>query len=88
MFHLDNSRYPTTAEGLAALIPPPPADLPRYEPGGYLEDGVPLDPWDHPYLYASEGRSFEIISLGRDGAPGGEGYDADLSSRRSNRAPS
>ncbi|MDX2169554.1 MAG: type II secretion system major pseudopilin GspG [Deltaproteobacteria bacterium] len=84
-FRLDNGRYPTTAEGLRALIPPPPANLPRYDPDGYIEDveAVPEDPWHNPYAYVSDGRRFEIISYGRDGQPGGDGEDADLSSRRS-----
>jgi general secretion pathway protein G len=82
-FRLDNGRYPTSAEGLSALIPPPPANLPRYDPDGYMEEEhVPEDPWHNPYAYVSDGRRFEIISYGRDGQPGGEGEDADLSSRR------
>jgi general secretion pathway protein G len=83
-FRLDNGRYPTTAEGLRALIPPPPADLPRYDPDGYLDEVelVPEDPWHNPYAYVSDGRRFEIISYGRDGQPGGDGDDADLSSRK------
>ncbi len=80
-FRLDNGRYPTSAEGLAALRPPPPADLPRYDPEGYI-DGLPVDPWGRPYDYRSDGRNFEIVSFGGDGVPGGEGYDADLSSQR------
>ena len=78
-FRLDNGRYPTTAEGLAALIPPPPADLPRYDPDGYMEDEqLPEDPWHRPFAYVSDGRRFEIISYGRDGQPGGEGEDSDI----------
>ncbi len=83
-FRLDNGRYPTSDEGLRALIPPPPANLPRYDPDGYMDetDNVPEDPWHNPYAYLSDGRRFEIVSYGRDGQPGGEGDDADLSSRR------
>jgi len=78
-FNLDNGRYPTNAEGLAALVPPPPANLPHYDPRGY-EKFVPHDPWDHPYVYSSDGRDFRIVSFGRDGVPGGDAYDADLDS--------
>lgn len=79
-FRLDNGRYPSAGEGLAVLIPPPPADLPNFDPEGYMEH-VPLDPWRHPYQYRTDGRGFEIVSLGRDGVEGGDGYDADVSSR-------
>jgi len=82
-FRLDNGRYPTTAEGLAALIPPPPADLPRYDVDGYVEtERLPEDPWHRPFVYVSDGRKFEILSYGADGQPGGDGENADLSSRR------
>lgn len=79
-FRLDNGRYPSTSEGLSALKPPPPADLPNYDPEGYMER-VKADPWGHEYVYVSDGRSFEIISYGRDGIAGGDSYDADLSNR-------
>lgn len=76
-FHLDNSRYPTNAEGLDVLVPPPPADLPRYDPRGYAKS-VPDDPWGHPYAYSTDGNTFVIRSYGRDGVASGEGYDADI----------
>ena len=79
-FRIDNGRYPSTSEGLAVLIPPPPAELPRYDPEGYM-DRIPVDPWSHPYVYRSDGHDFEIVSYGRDGVEGGDGYDADLSNR-------
>lgn len=80
LFKLENGRYPSDAEGLEALIPPPPADLPNYDPNGYVEKGrIPLDPWGNPYTYSSDGRNFTIVSLGADGRRGGNGYDADLS---------
>jgi general secretion pathway protein G len=85
-FRLDTGRYPSTAEGLGVLIPPPPTGVRRYDPEGYIED-VPLDPWDNPYEYSSDGKSFQIVSYGRDGETGGEGIDADLSNRRLSRAP-
>ncbi len=78
-FRIDNGRYPTTAEGLAALTTQP-ADAPRWH-GPYLQDAIPLDPWGSPYQYRSpgaNGRDYEITSLGRDRAPGGTGDDADI----------
>ncbi len=75
--------YPTTEQGLQALVTKPSGgkDCKRYNPNGYLEDGadVPLDPWDNEYFYESDGRSFDIISYGKDGIEGGEGFDADIS---------
>lgn len=79
-FRLDNGRYPSASEGLAVLKPPPPTDLPRYDPEGYM-DRIPVDPWNNPYAYRSNGREFEIVCFGRDGAEGGDGYDADISNR-------
>jgi general secretion pathway protein G len=79
-FKLDNGRLPTSAEGLSVLVPPPPTDLKNYDPDGYMEQ-IPTDPWEHPYVYTTDGRHFEITCYGRDGAPGGEGYDADLNAR-------
>lgn len=74
--------YPTTDQGLEALIEKPSGgkECKRYNPGGYIESGeIPLDPWDNEYIYESEGRTFTITSYGPDGAPGGEGPDeADL----------
>ena len=79
MYRLDNGAYPTTEQGLKALVektttPPLPASFAQ---GGYLsapaEDG-----WGKPYDYASDGSSFTIRSLGKDAQPGGEGVDADI----------
>lgn len=78
VFKLDNGRLPTGAEGLLALVPPPPADLPNYDPDGYLDGGTPKDPWKRPFVYETDGRRFTIVSYGSDGTPGGEGYDADI----------
>ena len=78
-FRIDNGRYPTTAEGLAALLNAP-ADAPRWR-GPYLQDAIPADPWGSAYQYRSPGaagRDYEITSLGRDRAPGGAGDDADI----------
>ena len=79
LYRLDRFRYPTTDEGLQALVTPPSDSNVPWPPGGYL-DRVPKDPWDRPYLYQSPGTQgeFDISSLGRDGAPGGEGVDADI----------
>ncbi len=83
LYKLDNGSYPTTEQGLQALIDPPTAgDLPKhYRPGGYLEQKkVPLDPWGNPFVYICPGQhgDYDLSSLGADGKPGGEGYDADI----------
>ena len=83
LYRLDNFKYPTTDQGLQALVTQP-ADpsLTNYRAGGYLKS-LPIDPWNGPYQYLSPGaggQDYEIISYGRDGKPGGEGYDADIDS--------
>ena len=82
MYRLDNRRYPSSAQGLEALVARPvaPPTPPNWASGGYLAQ-VPVDPWGNPYVYRSpgEGAPYELISLGADGQPGGEGVDADLS---------
>jgi general secretion pathway protein G len=85
LYRLDNSRYPTTEQGLQALITKPGTEpLPgNWKAGGYLErSSVPKDPWGHPYQYLSPGTKGEIdvFSLGADQQPGGEGPDADIGS--------
>lgn len=77
-YRIDTSRYPSTEQGLAALNTKP-ADEPRWD-GPYLKKAVPNDPWGKPYQYRAPGEHGEIdlFSLGRDGAPGGTGNDADL----------
>ncbi len=82
LYRLDNRQYPTTAQGLKALAEKPstsPAPA-NWAAGGYLAR-VPTDPWNNPYSYRSPGETggFDILSLGADGKPGGEGVDADLS---------
>jgi len=79
LYRLDRFRYPTTDEGLDALITPPGDSTVPWPSGGYL-DRVPKDPWDRPYLYLQPGNNgeFDIYSLGRDGVQGGEGVDADI----------
>lgn len=83
MYKLDNFNYPTTDQGLQALIQPPQTGPePRnYKQGGYLKS-LPKDPWGNDYQYLSArdaGGRVQIISLGADGRPGGEGQDADIS---------
>lgn len=81
LYRLDNTRYPSTEQGLKALSEKPTvAPLPKnWKPGGYLER-LPMDPWGNPYQYASPGTHGEvdIWSLGADGEPGGEGVDGDI----------
>ncbi len=80
-YRLDNYRYPTTEQGLDALVFEPDADPAPKKWRQYM-DKVPLDPWEGEYIYESpgeNGRPFNIITLGADGVRGGEGEDADLS---------
>jgi len=83
LYRLDNLRYPTTEQGLAALVTRPTLAPvpPNWKPGGYLER-LPRDPWGHPYQYLSPGLHGEIdvFSFGADNAAGGEGFDADIGS--------
>jgi general secretion pathway protein G len=83
LYRLDNLRYPTTEQGLAALVTRPtlPPVPPNWKPGGYLER-LPRDPWGNPYQYLSPGLRGEVdvFSFGADGAAGGEGFDADIGS--------
>lgn len=79
LYRLDNGSYPTTEQGLKALVektttPPIPA---TFAPGGYLSAPA-TDGWGKPYEYASDGNSFTIRSLGKDAKIGGEGIDADI----------
>jgi general secretion pathway protein G len=83
IYRLDNQRYPSTEQGLQALVQKPTSEpVPRnWKPGGYLER-LPDDPWGHPYQYLNPGvrSEIDILSLGADGQPGGEGADADIGS--------
>lgn len=78
LFKLDVGRYPTTEEGLEALVTRP-GSVNGWT-GPYLKGGVPTDPWGKPYKYANPGPNggIEILSLGADAAPGGEGENADV----------
>ena len=82
LYKLDSGVYPTTEQGLRALVEEPTSrPLPRrWREQGYMER-VPLDPWDRRLLYASDGRSYVLRSLGADGEEGGEGIDRDIDSR-------
>lgn len=81
MYKLDNFAYPSTDQGLEALVKKPDGNpKPRnYNPKGYLES-LPQDPWGNAYLYLNPGEhgEIDIYSLGADGAAGGTGYDADI----------
>jgi general secretion pathway protein G len=79
MFKLDNGFYPSSAEGLGALVQGTPRAK-RFNPDGYLSK-IPIDPWGNEYLYSSDGRDVIVVSLGADGVEGGEGYNADIDSR-------
>jgi general secretion pathway protein G len=83
LYKLDNQRYPTTDQGLQALMQKPtsgPAAT-GWKAGGYLEK-LPKDPWGNPYQYLSPGihGEVDVFSLGADGQPGGAGEDADIGS--------
>ena len=79
LYRLDNGDYPSTDQGLEALVTQPSGypEPRRWNSEGYLKK-LPIDPWDEPYLYFSEDRTFEVYSLGSDRQEGGEGVDADL----------
>ena len=85
LFKLDNGFYPSTEQGLQALIEQPTTgQIPqKYREGGYLEQKkIPLDPWGNPYIYISPGvyGDFDILCYGADGREGGEGKNADIKS--------
>lgn len=82
MFKIDNGYYPSTEQGLEALVyEPTVGTLPKnYKEGGYIE-ALPLDPWDNPYIYVSpgtQGRNYDLYTFGADGIEGGEGFNEDL----------
>ncbi len=85
LYKLDNGNYPTTEQGLQALVEPPAAGAvaKNWREGGYLEKGkVPKDPWDHDFIYLSPGvhGDYDLSSRGADGEPGGEGKNSDINS--------
>lgn len=83
MYKLDNMRYPTTEQGLQALVTKPTSGPAAngYKPEGYISK-LAKDPWGNPYQYMSPGlkADVDIFSYGQDGQPGGAGYDADIGS--------
>ena len=83
LYRLDNQRYPSTEQGLQALVTRPNTSPlpPNWKAGGYIER-LPRDPWGNPYQFLSPGLRGEIdvFSFGADGAAGGEGNDADIGS--------
>ncbi|MGX9726602.1 MAG: type II secretion system major pseudopilin GspG [Candidatus Electronema sp. VV] len=85
LYKLDNGKYPTTEQGLTALVEPPAVGslAKKWRDGGYLDKkSVPKDPWDNDYVYISPGLhgDFDLMSYGSDGEPGGEGENADINS--------
>lgn len=81
-YRLDVGRYPTTEEGLNALMSAPPAAAGKWN-GPYLKKGIPLDPWGRAYQYRAPGATgdYEILSFGKDGQPGGTGDSTEISSQ-------
>lgn len=81
MYRLDNFTYPSSTDGLQALVGPPPgmAQPQRYRQGGYIKR-LPNDPWGNPYRYTFPGQhgAFDVFSYGADNKEGGEGENADL----------
>lgn len=81
-YRLDTGHYPTTDQGLNALVTKPAGEL-KWS-GPYMQASIPLDPWGNAYLYempGKDGQEFEIRSLGKDGKPGGAGDASDISTR-------
>jgi general secretion pathway protein G len=79
-YRIDTGRYPTTEQGLQALVTKP-ANMNKWD-GPYLAKVLPQDPWGNGYVYVAPGEhgDVDISSLGRDGRPGGDGLDADVTS--------
>jgi general secretion pathway protein G len=77
-YRLDTGHYPTTEQGLAALVTKPASDA-KWD-GPYLVKAVPPDPWGRPYLYKNPGEhgDYDLLSLGKDGQAGGTGENADI----------
>lgn len=78
-FRLDTGRYPTSQEGLNSLVTNP--GIERWD-GPYVKSSLLVDPWKKPYQYQSPGQhgEYDLFSYGRDGQPGGEGQDKDITS--------
>ena len=84
LYRMDNFKYPTTDQGLDALVHKPnDPNLKNYRAEGYVKQ-LQKDPWGHDYVYVSPGTNgapYDLLSLGADGQPGGTGLDADISLR-------
>jgi general secretion pathway protein G len=80
LYHLDNSVYPSTDQGMEALLQQPSiGKIPKHWRGPYLRSTkIPKDPWENDYIYQSDGKNIVMKSLGADGEEGGEGIDADI----------
>jgi general secretion pathway protein G len=78
MYRLDIGQFPTSEQGLSALITRPQQE-PKWS-GPYLKKAVPLDPWGRPYVFKSPGEhdDYDLYSLGKDGRPGGDGQNTDI----------
>jgi general secretion pathway protein G len=83
-YYIDNGSYPSSDQGLAALVSPPSQVAQNGQPSNYEEGGyirrIPNDPWNNPYVYQSDGNTYTLKSLGADGAEGGTGKNADIDS--------
>lgn len=79
IYRLDNFQYPSTDQGLEALVEKPSGfpEPKNYNPEGYVKK-LPTDPWGSPYVYERTGDGYRLMSLGADGAEGGEGLNADI----------
>jgi general secretion pathway protein G len=80
LYRMDNFRYPTTEQGLEALVAKPvDPNIRNWKEGGYI-DGMKKDPWGNEYAYLAPGShgEYDLYTLGADGQPGGEGPDADI----------
>jgi general secretion pathway protein G len=86
LFKLELGRYPTTQEGLQALVSAPPG-LPNWAGPYWKKSTTPKDPWSHEYKYASPGShgAYDIISLGADGVEGGDGANKDITNWEANQ---
>ena len=82
IYRVETGHYPSTEQGLNALAAAP-SDEPRWS-GPYLQKGVPLDPWGRAYVYRSPGENgdYDLLTFGKDGQPGGEGENAEITSRQ------
>jgi general secretion pathway protein G len=90
LYRMDNFKYPTTDQGLQALVTKPnDPNLKNYRPEGYVKQ-LQKDPWGHDYIYVSpgsNGQPYDLLSYGADGQPGGTGNDADINLRDADNGP-